>query len=126
MKTIQESIIGRRGRITGDMWLLYPIGKDYEFASAVIPDAYKIYFAPGKTGLRGYAYCINTGLMKKYFNVIESFESSYSRLYSVNPNYLRSFDDVKEFIYKKLPDELMRCIEFVEFANPNKNLMKKQ
>lgn len=126
MKTIQESIIGRRGSTTGELWLLYPIGHDYKFASAIIPDAYKIFFAPGKTGLRVYAYCINTSLMKKYFNVIGSFESSYSRLYSVNPNYLKSFDDVEEFIYKKLPDELMGCIEFVEFANPNKNLMKKQ
>jgi len=126
MKNIKESIIGRRGTIIGDLWLLYPIGDDYRFASAIIPDAYKIRFAPGKAGLRGFAYCINTDLMKKYFNVIGPFESRHSRLYLVNPNYLKSFDDVREFISKKLPGELMGCIEFMEFANPDKNLMNKQ
>ena len=107
MRTIKESIIGRKGSVNNQLWLLDPVGDDYDLAEKLLPDSCKITLT-FKT-----VYCINRTMLKNYFNKLQhGFKTSYSKLYELNSKIITSFEEVKKLIeiYKRIYNREKRCV----------------
>ena len=92
MKHINESIIGKKGTNLTKLWLLYPIYGDYKDAKYIIPKQCRVYY--------DYVvlFCMDHQQLKEYFSHKLGFEDPKSVLFEVNPRYLRTFEEVKEWL----------------------------
>lgn len=91
MKHIQESIIGRKGTNPTKLWLLYPVNVDYRDAKHIIP---KQCMVPcNYVDL----FCVDRQQLKEYFSHRLGFKYHESMLFEVNPRYLGTFEEVKEW-----------------------------
>lgn len=98
MKTLQESIIGRKGAYSSSkLWLLYPVSQDYTTALNVLPNECRIYFDNITL------FCMNRQQLKEFFDSLshnDTFISPESVLFEIVPRYLRNFNDVKNWIVR--------------------------
>lgn len=97
MKHINESIIGRKGTQSSKLWLLYPVSKDFHTALKVLPVDCRIYW--DSTNL----FCVNRQQLKEFFDNLSNdnrFTNPESALFKIDPRYLRSFKDVKDWIVR--------------------------
>lgn len=93
MRTIKESIIGRKGSENNQLWLLVPVGEDYVLAEKILPDSCKI------TLIFKTVYCIDRMMLKNYFNKLQhGFKTNYSELYELDSKNLTSFEEVKKLM----------------------------
>ena len=61
MKTIKESIIGRKGSDSRELYILHPCGEDYELALDIFPDECIV-----KTKDGPFFYCIDKNELERY------------------------------------------------------------
>lgn len=121
MKTIKESIIGRRGTQPSKLWLLYPVGGDFHTALDVLPDDCRIYW--DATSL----FCVNLRQLKDFFDNLSNdnrFTGAESSLFEINSRYLRSFKDVKDWIVRLSSTEDFDLIYEAKELNPIVNIPK--
>lgn len=92
MKHINESIIGKKGTNSTKLWLLYPVNVDCQEANRLIPKQCRVYY--------DYVvlFCIDRQQLKEYFSYNLGFKHNRSALFEVNPRYLRTFEEVKEWL----------------------------
>ena len=126
MKSITESIIGRKGKkenwSPGRMWLLIPMGKDAIMAENHLPDDCIVEF--NKTLVNRSGYVLTENQVRRFLNYINySFDSYDSALYRLNPDYFKDFTDVEEFASHKSPiwfgggtEELIKVFNLKDFA----------
>ena len=101
MKTIKESIIGRRGIPSrSEVWIMFPMENDYMLAKDIFPEEYKV-----RAG-DNYVFCIdNVQRLKRYFERCNNnkypdlFSSPYSKLGVVKRNsHFKNLDQIKEWL----------------------------
>lgn len=98
MKTLQESIIGRKGTNPTNptkLWLLYPVNVDYQYADELIPDQCRVYCN------HVVLFCVDLQQLKEYFSYKPGFRYHKSVLFEVNPRYLKTFEEVKEWVSRQ-------------------------
>ena len=100
MKSIKESIIGRKGIPSrSKVWIMYPMNKDYDLAKYIFPEEYMV-----RAG-SNYVFCIDdVQWLKRYFErgnnkYPDSFPNQFSKLCVVKRNsHFRNLDQIKEWI----------------------------
>ena len=121
MKTIKESIIGRRGGADNKLWLIYPVGEDFKLAEKILLPECRIY--PFGFGNMPVLYCIDTITIISFFKKIKKFRNSDSRLYEVNPEYMKDFGEVENFVIDKSPHILFVYKELTILPDPNLDMI---
>ena len=100
MKSIKESIIGRRGIPSrSEVWIMFPMENDYLLAEDIFPKEYKI-----RAGAN-YVFCIDdVQWLKRYFErgnnkYPDPFSNPGSELGVVKRNsHFRNLDRIKEWL----------------------------
>jgi len=92
MKHINESIIGKKGSNSTKLWLIWPTYTDYQDAIHIIPKQCKVHCDCVTL------FCIDHQQLKEYFSYKLGFNDPRSILFEVNPRYLRTFEEVKEWV----------------------------
>ena len=101
MKTIKESIIGRRGIPSrSEVWIMFPMENDYMLAKDIFPKEYSV-----RSGAN-YVFCIDdVQLLKRYFERCNNkyrdlFSSSGSQLGVIKRNsHFKNLDQIKEWLH---------------------------
>ena len=125
MKTIKESIIGMRGTPSNNLWLIYPVGKDFTSAGKILSLEYRIY--PFGSGCLPVVYCVDTITIIHFFKKIEKFQDEDSRLYMINPEYMKNFGEVEDFVTDKSPNILFtHKKELTILPDPDLNMILAQ
>ena len=108
MKTIKESIIGRKGAYSSDLYILHPIADDYDLALDILPDECKI-----KTKDGMFFYCIDKNELDRYLKKLGQHKH-------IGPNVHRKINQ-SSTIYKVIdssdPDQikdLLKTHYFIE------------
>lgn len=112
MKTIKESIIGRKGvSPQSEVWIMFPMESDYLLAEDIFPEEYKV-----RAGAN-YVFCIDDiRWLKRYFERIAArgnnkyrglFSNPGSELGVVRRNsHFRNLDRIKEWL---------RSVEYTDY-----------
>ena len=114
MKHIQESIIGRKGTNPTKLWLLYPVNVDYRDADYLIPKQCRVYCD------HVVLFCVDRQQLKEYFSYKLGFKYHESMLFEVNPKYLRTFEEVEEWVSQQFTTSVFRTAkELTEITSAN-------
>ena len=120
MKTIKESIIGRKGITDDKLWLIYPLGSDFVAAKKILSPECMIYPFDSGTPI---LYCVDTTTIIRFFEKIKKFRNEDSQLYMINPDYMENFGEVKNFVAHKSPYTLFAHKELTILPDPDLDMI---
>ena len=111
MKTIKESIIGRKGSDSRELYILDPCAEDYELALDILPDECIV-----KTKDGPFFYCIDKIELERYLKKLGQYKH-------IGSNIHRKLNDSSN-LYKVIDSadldqikELLKTYPFVELKN---------
>lgn len=107
MKSIKESIIGRRGAYSPELYIFHPVGEDYDLALDILPKEHMVKIKNGPI-----FYCIDKIELERYLKKLGQYKH-------IGPNIYRKLNG-SSTIYKVIdstdPDQIKVLLKTQLFA----------